>query len=193
MYNEIGDFMYSIENDVSDYIIIKKSKFICYLYKVDSEESIKDKLDKIKEKYSDSTHICYAYILGNKIKFNDDKEPSKTAGYQILNILESKGLNNVFAIVIRYFGGIKLGIGPLSKAYKDVTKLVLSKTNIIEYKEYVYLYVKCNYENVKRLDYLLKDVDIVSKEFNNDIVYKIKIEKKEEESIKKVLSDFFII
>lgn len=184
--------MYSIENDVSDYIIIKKSKFICYLYKVDSEEDVKNILDKIKEKYSDSTHICYAYILGNKIKYNDDKEPSKTAGFQILNILESKNITNVLAIVIRYFGGIKLGIGPLSKAYKDVTKLTLSKTNIIEYKEYIYLNIKTTYENVKKLDYLLKDIEIISKEFNNDIIYKIKIEKKEEESIKKVLSDFLI-
>ncbi len=185
--------MYSIENNVSDYIVIKKSKFICYLYKVESEESIKDTLDKIKEKYSDSTHICYAYILGNKIKYSDDKEPNKTAGFQILNILKNNNLTNTLGIVIRYFGGIKLGIGPLSKAYKDITKLTLDKTNIIEYKEYIYLNIVSTYDNIKKLDYLLKDIEIISKDFNDNIIYKIKIEKEKEKDIKKVLSDFEII
>lgn len=192
MYNKVGDFMYSIENNVSDYLVIKKSKFICYIYKVDNEDSIKSILNDIKDKYSDSTHICYAYILGNKIKYNDDKEPNKTAGFQILNILQNNNLTNVLGIVIRYYGGIKLGVGPLSKAYKDVTKLTLDKTNIIEYKEYIYLQIKTDYENIKKLDYLLKDIEIVEKDFNDSIMYKIKVCKSKEENIKKVLNEFDI-
>lgn len=185
--------MYCLKDDVSDVLIVKKSKFICYIYKVNNEEEVKEKLLNIKSRYFDSSHICYAYILNNKIKYNDDKEPSKTAGFQILNILEINNLTNVLGIVIRYFGGIKLGIGPLSKAYKDVTKMTLDKTVITEYKEYTYLLVESSYDNIKKLDYLLKDVEIVSKEYNDNIVYKIKIEINKLNDIKKVLSDYKVI
>ncbi len=185
--------MYSIKNDVTETLIIKKSKFICYIYKIKNENDIKEIINNIKNKYIDSTHICYGYIIDNKIKYNDDKEPNKTAGYQILNILQNNNLTNILGIVIRYYGGIKLGVGPLSKAYKDVTKLALEKTEKIEYKEYTYLTIETNYENTKKLEYLLKDIEIVSKEYNDNIIYKIKIDIKEKENIKKILNDFKII
>ena len=117
--------MYSIKENIENTIEIKKSKFITKLYKVNNINEVNEILKEINEKYSDSTHICYAYILENTEKCSDDGEPSGTAGIPILNILKKKNLVNVLAIVIRYFGGIKLGAGGLTRAYTKACAGVL--------------------------------------------------------------------
>ena len=114
--------MKSIKFNIENEFIIKKSKFITKLYFVTSEIEIKNILDENKTEYKDATHICYAYILNNVERFNDDSEPSGTAGMPILNVLKNNNLNNVLCIVIRYFGGIKLGAGGLIRAYCSSSK-----------------------------------------------------------------------
>ena len=114
--------MNTINNNVNNEYLINKSKFICYLIKVDNISDIDYNLNYLKQKYNDATHICYAYIISNIKRFNDDNEPSGTAGMPILNVLENNNLNYVLAVIIRYFGGIKLGAGGLVRAYtKSVT------------------------------------------------------------------------
>ena len=117
---------------IEDYcstIIINKSKFICELIYINNENEIIKRLNTIKNKYKDATHYCYAYICDNVKRFNDDGEPGGTAGMPILNVLENNNLNHVLCVVIRYFGGIKLGAGGLVRAYSDVT---LQAIDIIE-------------------------------------------------------------
>lgn len=96
---------------------VKKSKFIGLYYSVDDTEEIDNILEKLKKEHKKARHFPYAYKIGTHVKKSDDKEPSNTAGTPIYNIIEKKNLNNVLIIVIRYFGGIKLGAGGLFRAY----------------------------------------------------------------------------
>lgn len=171
--------MYSIEKNIENTIEIKKSKFICKLYKLDNEQEIKDIIDKLKIEYKDSTHICYGYILNGKEKCNDDGEPSGTAGLPILNILKKKELNSILAIVIRYFGGIKLGAGGLVRAYTNAVVETLKLTNIKKLTEAYLIELEFNYDQLKLVDYMLIDKKIINKEFENNITYKFYLKEKE--------------
>ena len=111
--------MKTISSNIENEIVINKSRFICKIYKVYNEEEVLDKLKDIKKEYKDATHYCYSYIIDNTKRFNDDGEPGGTAGMPILNVLENSNLNYILAVVIRYFGGIKLGAGGLLRAYSS--------------------------------------------------------------------------
>lgn len=99
----------------------KKSKFIAYLYKIDSIEDINNTLDLLWKENKKARHIPYAYKYLNTAKKSDDKEPSGTAGIQLLNVLERENLNSHLLCVVRYFGGVKLGAGPLLRAYSKAS------------------------------------------------------------------------
>lgn len=113
----------------------KGSKFIAFAYPVENEQEIKEKLELLRKKYYDATHHCYAYILGKdkkNFRANDDGEPNGTAGLPILGQLKSKNITNVLVVVVRYFGGTKLGASGLVSAYKTATAKALSQAIIIE-------------------------------------------------------------
>ena len=101
---------------------IKKSKFIAYYYELDTTEDIKIIIDELKK----AKHIVYAYKFGNTAGKTDDKEPSGTAGLPLYNLLEVNNLNNKMIVVVRYFGGIKLGAGSLMRAYKNAGVSVIN-------------------------------------------------------------------
>ena len=176
--------MKSIKNNISSTYIINKSKFICYLFKINNEDDIKNNLDNIKHEYKDATHHCYAYILDNIKRFSDDKEPGGTAGMPILNVLENNELDHILCIVVRYFGGIKLGTGGLVRAYtKSVTEALLN-TEIIELKEGFKLTIEFDYDETKKIDNLLKNCNIINKEFNDKVLYTLTITSEEYNLIK---------
>lgn len=129
--------MRTIENISQDIYIINKSKFISLAYPVSSEEECKDILSTLKKKYSDATHVCFAYILDSPRleKCSDDGEPSGTAGRPILEVIKKKKISNVLCAVVRYFGGKKLGAGGLIRAYTTSTNMVLEKVNIVDKEE----------------------------------------------------------
>ncbi len=104
---------------------VKKSKFIAYYYKLDSLEEINAILIELKKEHKKARHLPYAYKIQNQIKKSDDKEPSGTAGMPILNIIEKNNLDNTLIVVVRYFGGIKLGAGGLIRAYGNASKEVI--------------------------------------------------------------------
>lgn len=101
---------------------VKKSKFIGYYYEVELLEDIFLILENLKKEHKKAKHFPYAYKINNQIKKSDDKEPSGTAGMPILNIIEKNNLNNVLIVIVRYFGGIKLGAGGLLRAYSNAAK-----------------------------------------------------------------------
>ena len=109
---------------------MKKSKFIGYYYKVNDINEINDILNILKKEHKKARHIPYAYKIDNNIKKSDDKEPSNTAGGPILNIIEKKNLNNVLIVIVRYFGGIKLGAGGLIRSYSYTANMVTEKDAI---------------------------------------------------------------
>jgi uncharacterized YigZ family protein len=171
--------MYSIKESLENTIIIKKSKFITKLIKVNNIDEISKYLEEIKKEFKDSTHICYAYIVNGQEKCVDDGEPSGTAGLPILNILKKNNLTNVLAIVIRYFGGIKLGAGGLVRAYSNSVNDTLKLTEIIELEEGYLVELEFNYDQVKLVDYILNDKTIIKKEYNDNVVYSFYLNKDE--------------
>lgn len=113
----------------------KRSRFIGLLFPVKDEEEAKEYVNQVKKKYYDARHHCYAYIIGYDAmqkKSSDDGEPSGTAGKPILEILETKGLFNVLLVVVRYFGGIKLGTGGLTRAYREAARLCVEEATLSE-------------------------------------------------------------
>ncbi|MCM1370906.1 MAG: YigZ family protein [Clostridium sp.] len=171
--------MHSIKSNVENEYTIKKSKFICKLYRINNLNNIDIILKSIKMEYKDSTHICYAYILDNIKRFNDDNEPSGTAGIPILNVLEKNELNYILCIVIRYFGGIKLGSGGLIRAYSTSVSNTLKLANVIELVNGKVIEITFSYENIKKIDKILSNFNILNKEFNDDIKYVFEISNKD--------------
>lgn len=171
--------MYSIINNTENTIEIKKSKFICKLYKINNIEEINNLLNNLKDEYKDATHICYGYILNGKEKCYDDGEPSGTAGLPILNLLKKKNLENILAVVIRYFGGIKLGAGGLIRAYSNAVNETLKLTNIIELTEGYLIELEFNYDQLKLVEYILNNRKIISKNYSNNIIYTFYLTKEE--------------
>lgn len=169
--------MFTIKENISNEIIINKSRFITYIYKVNSILEVNNILNELKCKYKDATHYCFAYIIGNIKRFNDDGEPSHTAGMPILNVLESKDLNNVLAVVIRYFGGVKLGAGGLVRAYTNSVTKALKEENIIPLKKIIKKRIVFDYSNINNINYILKDYNITYKEFDKSVIYEFTYEE----------------
>lgn len=112
----------TLKNPVTARLEIKKSEFIAYAYPVNSREQAMFHVEQLREKYPDARHWCWAYIIGDpdnttSAGFDDDGEPNGTAGRPILGVLQHKSIGNIIIIVVRYFGGIKLGAGGLTRAY----------------------------------------------------------------------------
>ena len=163
--------MLSIKENTNNEIVINKSKFITYLIIINNETEVEDELNNLKKKHTGATHYCYAYICGNIKRFNDDGEPSGTAGVPILSVLENNNLNNVLCVVIRYFGGIKLGAGGLVRAYRNSVVDCLKTANIIELIDGFKLKIEFKYDQSNKIDYLLKDSLIIDKSFGEFIHY----------------------
>lgn len=163
--------MLSIKNDDKYEEIVKSSKFISLIFQVHSIEEVKIKLDNVKKEYPNATHYCYAYVIDNTIKASDDKEPSKTAGTPILNQIQSHNLNYTLLVVVRYFGGIKLGTGLLTRTYAKVAREVIKKDNIILLTKGYNITITFNYTNIKDIDYLLSNSKILSKTYKDSITY----------------------
>lgn len=175
--------MYVIDKDISNEIIIKNSKFITFLFKVETKNEIENKLELIKKKYPKATHYCYAYITDEFKKSSDDGEPGGTAGIPILNVLENVELTNILAIVVRYFGGIKLGAGGLVRAYSKSITEALSKINYISLKSGYLIELTFDYKDQKNIDYILRNSIIKEQIFQEKIYYKALIKKELLESL----------
>lgn len=185
--------MYTIKNNSINEIIIKNSKFITLLYKVYSQEDIKNYLKEVKYLYPNATHYCYAYILNNEKRSSDDGEPSGTAGTPILNILESNNLNYILAVVIRYFGGIKLGSSGLIRAYSRSVKEAIKENILTKLIEGINVNITFSWSNIKQIDYLLKDQLINKKEYLDNITYNISIPINILDTLKNYLISYEII
>lgn len=179
----------SIKNNVKHELIINKSKFITLLIKVNNEKEVNKYINKIKDEYKTATHYCYGYIIDNIKRFSDDKEPSGTAGLPILEVLNKNNLNYVLCIVIRYFGGIKLGAGGLARAYSKSAREALKLTQVVELVEAITIKISFSYNNIKQVDNLLKDCIINNKQFNELITYTVDIKKEKLDAIKTQLEN----
>jgi uncharacterized YigZ family protein len=165
----------------------RNSRFIAHAFHVESEDDIAHFLTIVKKQYYDARHFCYAYILGphkEKWRANDDGEPSGSAGLPIYNQCLSFDLTNVFVVVVRYFGGTKLGVPGLINAYKTSTRMALDEAEILNIVPSERLKIKFAYALMNDVMTYVKanDFDVVSKDFQIDctIELNIPIHKKNE-------------
>jgi uncharacterized YigZ family protein len=166
----------------------KNSKFFGYAFPVTSEDEIKSHLEKLRKQHFGAGHFCYAYQLGTeKIQFraNDDGEPSNSAGMPIYGQIQSFGLTNILVVVIRFFGGVKLGVGGLISAYKTSAQMALEECKIIEKTIDVHFQISFDYKNMNKVMRVIKEknLKIISQKMEDHCQIEILIRKKNAEII----------
>ena len=160
------------KNPIRASLTIEKSEFICYLFECHDVEEYKEYLNAVKKKHYDATHHCSAFIAPNIKRSSDDGEPAGTAGVPILNTLEKRGLDNTLAIVVRYFGGIKLGAGGLIRAYGNATSNALDQAELVEDVEINEYQLTLPYDLANKIDYFLRSqTDIEDTNYDIDVTY----------------------
>lgn len=162
----------------------KGSKFLAFAIPVESEAEVKEKVAFYKKQYHDARHHCYAYILGydkSAYRQNDDGEPSGTAGRPIHGQLLSKDVTNVLLVVVRYFGGIKLGVSGLITAYKTAAKDALENAQIVEKIVQEPYKISFDYQHLNSVMQILKDdsVQILNQGYENNCVVNFKVRKRD--------------
>jgi len=162
----------------------KGSKFLSFAISVNSSEEVKELIKTFKKEYYDARHVCYAYMLGAERKewrANDDGEPSGTAGRPILGQINSRELTNILVVVVRYFGGILLGTGGLTTAYKEATSDALNQAEIIEKTVDEILAVNFEYILMNDVMHVIKDTNaqILHQTFDNQCSMVLSIRKQE--------------
>lgn len=170
----------TISKDLELEIIpIKKSRFIAKAFYVETEQEVLEKLDAIKSCYVDANHHCWAYSLAdyNQFRFNDDGEPAGSAGRPILSHIQGKGLSNILVVVVRYFGGTKLGVGGLVRAYGQAAKEVLDLAEIISVQSQCSVYVEYEYSETANVELLMQQYSaiILDKNYSDTINLTVKI------------------
>ena len=172
-------------------LIAKKSEFCADIFSVHSEEEVNECLEKIKKKYWDANHHCYAYIIGNDgpgsdiKKFSDDGEPSQTAGKPMMDVLEAEGIHDCLVVVTRYFGGTLLGTGGLVRAYQGACKDGLAHSVIVERTHGCLLNYTVDYDLYGRLQRLADSgaFRIINTDFAEKITLTLAVDKSSSQNI----------
>ena len=160
----------------------KGSKFIALAFPVSNEDNVKEIIKSIKKEYFDARHHCYAYIIGHDksvFRMNDDGEPSSTGGKPIYGQLLSNNLTNILIVVVRYFGGIKLGVSGLINAYKQAALDSINNAKIIQKTLNEVYSISFEYTLMNRVMKVLKDFDLsqLNHRFENDCYLEFKVRK----------------
>ena len=188
MFNTISD-------NVSSELIEKKSKFIANAFQVKNKEEAENRINEISKEYFDAKHNCYAYIIndGKNIieKMSDNGEPSGTAGMPILNVIKKRNLQNVLVIVTRYFGGILLGTGGLTRAYSGVTTQCIDKANIIKMDFGIQYQICTTYNDFKNMKYELEknQIQIENIEYGEKIRIIFNVPNNKENDLKNIIEN----
>lgn len=165
------------ENTISKYEI-NKSIFICCLYKINSIDEVKTYLEETKNNFKDATHYTYAYIIDEARKSSDDGEPGGTAGVPIMEVLLKHELNYVLCIVIRYFGGIKLGAGGLIRAYRKTACIGIDNSTLLNLVDGYKIEITASYEEQKNIENLIKNYTF-SKTYTDIVKYELNIKQED--------------
>jgi uncharacterized YigZ family protein len=174
----------------------KNSKFFGYAFPVTAEEEIKSHLENLRKEHFGAGHFCYALQLGTEtIQFraNDDGEPSNSAGMPIYGQIQSFGLTNVLVVVVRFFGGVKLGVGGLISAYRTAAQSALEEAEIIEKTIDVHFLILFDYKNMNKVMRVIKEKNlaIVSQQMQEDCQIEIRTRKKNAGMIFDIFSNLF--
>ena len=197
--SEIKDTYNTIENAVENILFKEKnSKFIGYAYPITSENEVKTHIENLKKDHFSARHWCYAYQIGTetfKFRANDDGEPSNSAGMPIYGQIQSFEITNVLIVVVRYFGGIKLGVGGLISAYKTTAQLTLEEANIVERTIDKHYKITFDYKNMNKVMRIIKEknIDIVNQKMELNCEIEIATRKKNAKQIFDIFSTLFEI
>lgn len=175
---------------------IKKSRFICHIKRVTTEEEARNFIQAVKKEHYKATHNCSAFILGEQSEIkrsSDDGEPSGTAGVPMLGVLENHQLTNVCAVVTRYFGGIKLGAGGLIRAYAGSVALAIKEIGIVHIKEQLGLRLTLSYSQYQELPNFLKAKQLQEQDtaFTDQVQTTIFVDKDDKDSVIESLIELF--
>ena len=176
----------------------KSSKFFGYTFPVSTHEEIKTNLELLKKQHFGAVHFCYAYQIGTeKIEFraNDDGEPSNSAGMPIYGQIQSFEITNVLIVVVRYFGGTKLGIGGLISAYKTTAQMALEASEIVDKTIDVNFKITFDYKNMNKVMRIIKEkkLVIISQKMESNCEIEISTRKKNAEEIVDIFKGLFEI
>ena len=176
----------------------KNSKFFGYSYPISSDEEVKVIIEKLKKQHHSARHWCYAYQIGTeKIYFraNDDGEPSNSAGMPIYGQIQSFGITNVLIVIVRYFGGVKLGVGGLITAYKTAAQMTLMSSEIIEKTIDIHYQITFDYKNMNKVMRTIKEknIEIVHQKMDSNCEIEVKIRKKNASNIFEIFNMMFEI
>ena len=194
---EIKDTFKTIASPSTEILFKEKnSKFFGYSFPVTTEEEIKSHLEKLRKQHFGAGHFCYAFQLGTEaiyFRANDDGEPSNSAGMPIYGQIQSFGLTNVLVVVVRFFGGVKLGVGGLISTYKTAAQMALEESEIIEKTIDVHFRIFFDYKNINKVMRIIKEkkLEIISQQMQEDCQIEISIRKKNADTIYDIISNLF--
>ncbi len=162
----------------------KNSKFFGYCFPVQSEEQVKEILEKVKKEHYSARHWCYAFQIGTEqihYRANDDGEPSGSAGLPIYGQIQSFEVTNILVVVVRYFGGVKLGVGGLVSAYKETAKMALENSEIVEKTIDIRYRITFGYKDMNRVMRVIKEknVNVIGQKLEMDCQIEISVRKKD--------------
>ncbi|MFP4077590.1 MAG: YigZ family protein [Candidatus Izemoplasmataceae bacterium] len=185
--------MQSIKQPVTHETLIKHSRFIAFLAPVFTKEDAEAFIASVKAEHPDANHHCFAYILGDEgivQKAEDDGEPSKTAGVPMLETLKKNGLTNTVAVVVRYFGGIKLGAGGLIRAYGKSVSDALEKAVRSERTEVLTLAVVAGFEWIGTVEHLLGEYsDDIRRSYDEAVHYELRLPENKANALREALKE----
>tara|TARA_R110002126_G_scaffold131951_4_gene275899 strand:- start:2910 stop:3524 length:615 start_codon:yes stop_codon:yes gene_type:complete len=176
----------------------KNSKFFGYAFPVLNEDTVRLHLEKLKKEHHSARHWCYAYQIGTETisyRANDDGEPNNSAGMPIYGQIQSFEVTNILIVVVRYFGGVKLGVGGLINAYKTTAQLILQASNIIEKTIDIDYLISFDYKNMNTVMRVIKEksLNIINQKLEMDCKITISVRKNEAESIFKIFKNLYEI
>ncbi|TBX70440.1 YigZ family protein [Flavobacterium silvisoli] len=176
----------------------KNSKFFGYAFPVTTETEIKLHLEQLRKQHYGAVHFCYAFQLGTEqvyFRANDDGEPSNTAGMPIYGQIQSFGLTNTLVVVVRFFGGVKLGVGGLISAYRTAAQMALEEAEIIEKTIDIHFQILFEYKNMNKVMRVIKEknIEIIDQQMNESCAIEIATRKKNAEMIFDIFTNIFEI
>ena len=174
----------------------KGSKFYSYVFPITNEDQSKDHIETLKKQHHNARHWCYAYQIGIEdiqYRANDDGEPNNSAGMPIYGQIQSFEVTNVLVVVVRYFGGTKLGVGGLINAYKTSAQLALEAAKIVEKTINKNFTLKFEYKNMSKVMRLLKenDVEIINQKLELNCLLEISVRKNNSSKVFELFNEFY--
>ncbi len=185
----------TLQRAVTARLEIKKSDFIAYAYPVHTREQAMFHVEQLRIKYPDARHWCWAYIIGDpdnttSAGFDDDGEPSGTAGRPILNVLQHKSIGNIIIIVVRYFGGIKLGAGGLTRAYAGSAQAAVDEMQLCPYVAMAQVQIVADFANESQCRYVIESLNgtINDVAYSKKVLLTVKLAERDIETLKTELA-----